>query len=313
MSGQRSYPEGHDLPDRPVRSHRTAPEGAAMSADESEITFPATLELLGERPILRLPQAASDRLPSRGQVAVGGSIGGTDFTTVVEPDGRRGHWISIDDDLWQRLESSAGDEVAVSLSPRRDWPEVTVPQDLRAALAEAGDLENVWQSLTPMARWEWVRWIKATKNADTRARRVDVAISKLESGKRRPCWFDLTSCTNPELSKHGKLLGISWGAGSTVQTSPDSSPASSAPGAWRLARRGRTVRVSPAPRAEAAAAVANSSQNPPTRATRPAPSSGPTSCPRFAALLTRLRSRAWSSGSSRRSVARARLTAMYAP
>ena len=181
-----------------------------MSADESEeITFPATLELLGERPILRLPQAASDRLPSRGQVAVGGSIGGTDFTTVVEPDGRRGHWISIDDDLWQRLESSAGDEVAVSLSPRRDWPEVTVPQDLRAALAEAGGLENVWQSLTPMARWEWVRWIKATKNADTRARRVDVAISKLESGKRRPCCFDLSSCTDPELSKNGKLLGIS--------------------------------------------------------------------------------------------------------
>lgn len=181
-----------------------------MSADESEeITFPATLELLGERPILRLPQTASDRLPSRGQVAVGGSIGGTDFTTVVEPDGRRGHWISIDDDLWQQLESSAGDEVAVSLSPRRDWPEVTVPQDLRAALAEAGDLENVWQSLTPMARWEWVRWIKATKNADTRARRVDVAISKLESGKRRPCCFDLSSCTDPELSKNGKLLGIS--------------------------------------------------------------------------------------------------------
>src|SRR5699024_11750435 len=136
MSGQRSYPEGHDLPDRPVRSHRTDPEAATMSADESEeITFPPTLDLLGERPILRLPQAASDRLPSRGQVAVGGSIGGTDFTTAGEPDGRRGHWISIDDDLWQRLESSAGDEAAVSLRPRRDWPEATVPQDLRAALA----------------------------------------------------------------------------------------------------------------------------------------------------------------------------------
>ena len=180
-----------------------------MSADEiEEITFPATLELLGDRPILRLPQTASERLPSRGQVAAGGSIGGTDFTTVVEPDGRRGHWISIDDDLWQRLTSSAGDEVEVRLSPRKDWPEVIVPEDLREALTDAGDLDEVWQSLTAMARWECVRWIKATKNADTRARRVDVAISKLESGKRRPCCFDLSSCTDPELSKSGKLLGI---------------------------------------------------------------------------------------------------------
>src|SRR5699024_3209568 len=190
--------------------HRSEPEGAAMSADEpEEITFPATVEMLGERPILRLPQTASDRLPSRGQVAGGGSVGGTDFTTVVERDGRGGHGISIVYDLWQRRGWSAGDEVGVSLGPRRDWPEVTVTQDRRAALTEAGDLDDVWQSLTPMARWEWVRWIKATKNADTRARRVDVAISKLESGKRRPCCFDLSSCTDPELSKSGKLLGTS--------------------------------------------------------------------------------------------------------
>ncbi|WP_209372857.1 YdeI/OmpD-associated family protein [Brevibacterium renqingii] len=183
-----------------------------MSADAAEtttITFPAIAELLGDRPILRLPQDASDRLPSRGQVAVDGSIDGTDFTTVVEPDGRRGHWISIEPDLWQRLGTSPGEAVEVSLNPRKEWPEVTVPEDLQAALDAAVDLDEVWTSLTPMARWEWVRWIRATKSADTRARRVDVAISKLESGKRRPCCFDLSSCTDPELSKSGKLLGLS--------------------------------------------------------------------------------------------------------
>ena len=88
-------------------------------------------------------------------------------------------------------------------------PRLLATTDLREALTDAGDLDEVWQSLTAMARWEWVRWIKATKNAETRARRVEVAISKLESGKRRPCCFDLSSCTDPELSKNGKLLGIS--------------------------------------------------------------------------------------------------------
>jgi hypothetical protein len=56
-----------------------------------------------------------------------------------------------------------------------------------------------------MARWEWVRWVKATRNPDTRSRRVEVTISKMQSGKRRPCCFDLAACTDPELARSGKL------------------------------------------------------------------------------------------------------------
>ncbi|HEU4888608.1 MAG TPA: YdeI/OmpD-associated family protein, partial [Thermoanaerobaculia bacterium] len=56
-----------------------------------------------------------------------------------------------------------------------------------------------------MARWEWVRWVNATKNSDTRKRRVEVSISKMSHGKRRPCCFDLASCTDPDLSRNGKL------------------------------------------------------------------------------------------------------------
>ncbi|WGP07932.1 YdeI/OmpD-associated family protein [Bacillus subtilis] len=180
-----------------------------MTTTTADVTFTATAELLGDRPILRLPQDASDQLPSRGQVAVTGTLDGMEFSTVVEPDGLRGHWISLDEDQWKKLGAKEGTAVEVRLTPTKDWPEVTVPADLRTALDSAGGLDDVWSGLTPMARWEWVRWIKATKNADTRARRVDVAISKLESGKRRPCCFDLSSCTDPELSKSGKLLGLS--------------------------------------------------------------------------------------------------------
>jgi hypothetical protein len=57
-----------------------------------------------------------------------------------------------------------------------------------------------------MARWEWVRWVNETKNPTTRERRVEVSISKLSSGKRRPCCFNLAGCTDPELSKNGKLV-----------------------------------------------------------------------------------------------------------
>jgi uncharacterized protein YdeI (YjbR/CyaY-like superfamily) len=85
------------------------------------------------------------------------------------------------------------------------WPEPTVPEDLQEALDAAPDLDELWASITPMARWEWVRWVQATANPATRARRVEVAISKMRSGKRRPCCFDLSSCTDPNLSRSGKL------------------------------------------------------------------------------------------------------------
>ena len=82
-----------------------------------------------------------------------------------------------------------------------------MPRDLAAALAAApGTIRDLWREITPMARWEWVRWVNATQNPDTRQRRVEVTISKMESGKRRPCCFNLAACTDPNLSRSGKLI-----------------------------------------------------------------------------------------------------------
>lgn len=164
------------------------------------------LELIGDRAIVRLPGAASERLPSRGQVAATVTLNGRSFATVIEPDGRRGHWLAIDDDDGLRSLGD-GSPVSITIEPTRDWPEPAIPEDLGAALADAPDLAATWADITPMARWEWVRWVKATASPVTRERRVEVSIDKLRSGKRRPCCFDLSSCTDPELSKSGKLVG----------------------------------------------------------------------------------------------------------
>ena len=51
-----------------------------------------------------------------------------------------------------------------------------------------------------------VRWVNATQNSGTRQRRVEVSISKMQSGKRRPCCFNLATGTDPDLSKNGKLI-----------------------------------------------------------------------------------------------------------
>ena len=172
------------------------------------ICFEAPVQRTGGSTILRLPEDASARLPSRGQVAVKGVMNGRAFQTVLEPDGRRGHWLKVDKKLRQALTVSEGDTMAVEVEPAKDWPEPDIPKDFQTALADAPDISELWKTITPMARWEWVRWINATKNPQTRERRVEVGVSKLRSGKRRPCCFDLASCTDPDLSKNGILADL---------------------------------------------------------------------------------------------------------
>lgn len=178
----------------------------AQRASAPAIRFDATPREAGRWTIVRLPEEASARLPSRGQVAVEGTINGYEFQTVVEPDGSRGHWLRVDAKLQKHAAINAGRTAKVEIEPAADWPEPDVPEDFGAALAAASsEVKYLWRTITPMARWEWIRWVNATRSSDTRRRRVEVSMSKLSSGKRRPCCFDLAACTDPDLSKNGRL------------------------------------------------------------------------------------------------------------
>lgn len=192
---------GYD-PHMSKKKKKAAKKKAALA-----IRFEGTVVSTCGRAVLRLPQVASKQLPSRGQVAVEGTINGCTFQTVLEPDGEFGHWLEIDRRLGQTASARPGDVATLEVKPTEQWPEPSVPQDLGEALSEAAqEVRDLWDTITPKARWEWVRWVNATKNPNTRTRRVEVSISKLGSGKRRPCCFNLAACTDPHLSRSGKLV-----------------------------------------------------------------------------------------------------------
>lgn len=139
---------------------------------------------------LRLPQAASAKLPSRGMVAVDGTLEGRPFTATLAPDGEGGHWLKLPRALHEAAGVVAGAEVALTLTPAEKEPEPRLPPDLRTALAAAPEALAQWKSLTTAARRDFIQWLGTAKQAETRQRRIHTACDMLAAGKRRICCFD---------------------------------------------------------------------------------------------------------------------------
>ena len=170
------------------------------------INFEATLFTIGSWTILRLPESASAQLPSRGQTMVQGTINDLPLRTPLEPDGKGSHWFRVGKTMLKAANAVAGDTVSLSIEPIEEWIEPVMPPDLENALAAAPQAHSLWRHITPMARWEWIRWIRATSKYETRKRRIEVACSKLMAGERRPCCWNRNLCTEPYVSKNGVLV-----------------------------------------------------------------------------------------------------------
>ena len=171
-----------------------------------KIRFQAKLTAVGSQAILRLPEAASSRLPSRGMSMVEGTLNGHAFQAPLEPDGMGSHWFSVSNTLLKAARTAVGESVSVALEPLAVWPEPKVPTDLARALAADPRTREMWMDITPLARWDWIRWIGSTRNPDTRAIRIQKTLSKLQSGKRAACCFNRSQCTDPSMSRNGVLL-----------------------------------------------------------------------------------------------------------
>lgn len=178
----------------------------------SSISFETKLFEINSWTILRLPEDASAKLPSRGMTMVTGTFNGVPFKTVLEPDGRyapgqkSSHWFRPDKKLLDKASATVGDKVQVTLETTKDWIEPEVPEDVQKALATSAKAEALWQDITPMVRWDWVRWVRAVKTPETRQKHLEVMLDKLNKGMRRPCCFNRNLCSEPAVSHNWALL-----------------------------------------------------------------------------------------------------------
>lgn len=62
-----------------------------------------------------------------------------------------------------------------------------VPRDLRLALVSSKQIRESWNSLTPLARNEWICWTISVKKQKMRAEHIERLCYGITHGKRRPC------------------------------------------------------------------------------------------------------------------------------
>lgn len=69
----------------------------------------------------------------------------------------------------------------------------TLPKDMRSALSRNKAALLAWETLTPLARNEWICWTTFVQKEETRKAHVTRLIGDLTAGKRRPCcWIGCT-------------------------------------------------------------------------------------------------------------------------
>jgi hypothetical protein len=149
---------------------------------------------------LTLPKNASAKLPSRGMTPVEGTLNGSPFHLMAEPDGQKGHWLKVDRKLRETVGAEAGDVVTLEIGPAGEEPEPIIPAELRKALAAAPKALALWADITTAAQWDWIHWITSAKQAETRTRRIKNACSMLAGGKRRVCCFDRSGFYDKSMS-----------------------------------------------------------------------------------------------------------------
>lgn len=76
-----------------------------------------------------------------------------------------------------------------------------LPADFKKAIYQVPKVKALWESITPLARQEWICWVISGKKAETRGVRIQKAISKMRGGMRRPCcWIGCIHRTDKPMS-----------------------------------------------------------------------------------------------------------------
>lgn len=81
-----------------------------------------------------------------------------------------------------------------------------LPNDIEQILLSNDELLEKWNSLTPLARNEWICWVTIVKKQETRDKHLLRLEEDLLKGKRRPCCWPGCPHRNPKAKRFFKNI-----------------------------------------------------------------------------------------------------------
>ena len=133
---------------------------------------------------IRIPFSAEEVFGSKARVPVKGTINGFAFRSSIFPTGDGTHFMMVNKGMQQGASVKPGDSVQVALEKDTAPRVLVVPQDLTDALANDGEAQAGFDNMSHSYRKEYVDWIESAKREETRARRIQKALTMLSGGER---------------------------------------------------------------------------------------------------------------------------------
>jgi uncharacterized protein YdeI (YjbR/CyaY-like superfamily) len=132
-----------------------------------------------------MPKEVTAALGTKGRVSVKLTIGSKAFRTSIFPDGKGGHHAMFNRVMQAAAGAEAGDVVTVILEPDTKKRTVSVPADLKRALAKDSKARTFYAGLSWSCRKEYADYVAEAKRPETRERRVAQSLAMLKKGRKR--------------------------------------------------------------------------------------------------------------------------------
>ena len=152
-------------------------------------SFTATLERpegVGTWTYLTVPFDVAADYGAKGQVKVKGTVNGAPFRGSLMPHGDGRHFLVVNKALRDKAGATQGSVVRVRLERDTAPRAVSVPRDLKQALAGNPQAAAAFKNMPYSHKKEYVDYIGEAKKAETRLRRISATIEKLAAGQGRP-------------------------------------------------------------------------------------------------------------------------------
>ena len=137
-----------------------------------------------EAALMTLPFDVQKVFGTRARVPVRGTINGFAFRSSIFPKGDGRHYMVVNKEVRAGAKVKGGDTVTVQME-RDDQPRtIEPPADLQRALKANKTARAAWEKLSYTRQKEYAAAVAEAKRPETRARRIEKAITELAAGKK---------------------------------------------------------------------------------------------------------------------------------